>query len=104
MQWTNSKSADVPSFRQSETNDVTIMSCEASPRPDSSTPSEVIQTFKASYKRPFKGSDVNYDIDLEPATDTEDNSASIQSSKIKHSTNVGLQVPLTRVRSTYMIM
>ena len=69
MQWTNSKSADVPSFRQTETNDVTIISCEASPRPESSTPSEVIQTFKASYKRPFKGSDVNYDIDLEPATE-----------------------------------
>jgi len=28
----------------------------------------VVQTFKVSYKRPFKGSDAKYDIDLKPAT------------------------------------
>ena len=71
MQWTNSKSSYADKiFRDTETNDVIeVISCEASTRPTSSTPSEVKQTFKASYKRPFKGSDVNFDIDLEPKTE-----------------------------------
>ena len=41
----------------------------ATTRPSSTNPSEVTQTFTATYRRPFKGSDVNYDVDLEPATE-----------------------------------